>query len=592
MKIAKKIFSKFNSLNMYKKIFYINILIMVMFVFAFGVIQYFMVKDLIVEQYKYSASHNNEQTSSLITGVINDYSTAINMLEGEEIVDEFIRVHSFDENDTKNVIAENERYLNFSRTVEKILSVANINNYSIYTYDGFVYGNNMRAKFTNEDMQNTKWYKRMTENKRRIMYFDSSYFSENEKASDDFIYCVGLIYSYENYDKYVGAIRLGIPKSEILKIMNENVIISDCSSAIYNKNGDMVLNIGSYDKNIENVFKTAFNDENNEFMQLSSNFQSYIAVKHPTELVDWVLIDVLPLNKMLNSYYDFEWKIFMAFALLFALILFILHKVFVSYGKRLTLLVDTMTKYKLDTVNTIEQNDVHDDIGKCIDAYNLMATNINDMFKEQKETSEKLNSYNMQIMYERVNPHFLYNTLEIINSMAIERGIDCISNSVQKLAEYYKISLNNTREELALEREIRHSELYVDICNQRFNKKIIFCCEVPDELLDIEVPKMILQPIIENSIKYGFIGENADRDNEIIVAAYRRGEYIDIEVTDNGFGIPSDKLKQLQSMDSNAVGIGLRSTNERLKLRYGDECGITISSKKGIYTTVTLRIKE
>lgn len=588
----KTLFRWVNSLGFRKKIFYINISIMLVFVCVFGVVQYYFVRHYAVEQYKYSVKHNHEQTCSLISNMTSDYSTTLDLIERNHLIDDFIRNHSFDANNP-NVLYEYERYSNFKENIESITQNFEIDSFGIYTFDGYIYENDRRLHFSNEQMKQSDWYNMMSEHSLRTLYCDSSCFGTDEFVDDEYIYCVRTINSNTDYENIVGAIRLGVRKDKIEKILLSGRVTEEALSIIYNGNGDIVLSSTNSQETLSNC--KGFLDQNfskNELMVIKNNNVRYLAVFRTIQFTDWVVADFLPLNSLLESYYILMGRMFGIILVFFILIILAMNKILTSQTKRLNVLINTMRKYKVGELCAVEVENVNDDVGECVDAYNQMICSIRQMINERLKNQENQTKYNIKRLYKEINPHFLYNTLEIINNMAVKYDVDCISEMVQMLAEYYRLTLNNSSEMLSLEQEIRHSELYVDICNRRFSHNIFYCCEVPDELLTMEVPKLILQPIIENAVIHGFANCKNHDVNEILVVAYKRGEFIDIEVIDNGKGIAKEKLDKLNDFNEDSMGIGLRNIDERLKIFYGQNCGVSIESEEGKGAKVVLRVKE
>ena len=565
---------------------------MLVFVCLFGVVQYYSVRHYAVEQYKYSVKHNHEQTCSLISNMISDYSTTLGLLESDFLIDDFVKNHSFDEN-SSNVLYEYERYSKFKENIETIAQNFDIDSYGIYTFDGYIYEDNGRIAFSNEAMKNSNWYKLMSENSLRTLYCDSSYFEKDESVDDDYIYCIRTINSNDDYENIVGAIRLGVEKDKIEDILLASRVTEESLSAIYNRNGDDILSIGNSGEatlDCKELFNNSFSE--NELMVIENNNVKYMTVFGTIQFTDWVVADFLPLNSLLKSYYILMWRMVGIILVFIILIILVMNKILISQTKRLNVLINTMRKYTSGELCAVEVDYVNDDVGECVDAYNQMICNIRHMIDERLKNQENQTKYNIKRLYKEINPHFLYNTLEIINNMAVKHNIECISEMVQMLAEYYRLSLNNSSEMLSLEQEIRHSELYLDICNRRFSQNIVFCCEVPDELMTIEVPKLILQPIMENAVIHGFVNRKNNDINEILIVAYKRDEYIDIEVIDNGKGIDKEKIERLNDFNEDSKGIGLRNIDERIKIFFGQDCGISIESDEGKGTKVVLRIKE
>jgi two-component system sensor histidine kinase YesM len=203
---------------------------------------------------------------------------------------------------------------------------------------------------------------------------------------------------------------------------------------------------------------------------------------------------------------------------------------------------------------------------------------------------KKILQTELRALREQINPHFLYNTLDLMNWMAVKEKAFAISDLAKTLCTFYKKSLGNGEEFVTVANEIEHIRTYTEIQNIRFDNRITLRVHVPEDMFDLQIPRLTMQPIVENSIKHGLL-EKEDHDGLITITGEMEGDMAYIYITDNGIGIPSDKLKNFD-FDKKKEGYGLYNINMRLMLEYGDDCGIRIKSKSGEGTTVTIVLKK
>ena len=205
----------------------------------------------------------------------------------------------------------------------------------------------------------------------------------------------------------------------------------------------------------------------------------------------------------------------------------------------------------------------------------------------------KLNSrIEMEQLTAQMNPHFLYNTLEIIRNLVVfdaEKAEDLIV----KLTEVLRYSVDTSRKEVTLEEDMRYIYCYLDIQSCRFGER--FCCgiDLDAECLACIVPKLLLQPLIENSIKYGF---QKKMDLHLNISGHMEGNTLIISVLDDGFGMDEEKAEdlkeQLRTHDNSSPSIGLRNLSRRLYLQYGDSSGLQIQNMEGIGFKVTALVRQ
>ena len=227
-------------------------------------------------------------------------------------------------------------------------------------------------------------------------------------------------------------------------------------------------------------------------------------------------------------------------------------------------------------------------------SYNVMLRRIRGLMQETVDRQEQLRRMEIGALQEQINPHFLYNTLDsIVRVMETGRTPEAIE-MVQALAKLFRLSINNGDYFLNVEQEMDYARNYLTIQQVRYKKRFKYELYMDESIKDLPCPKIILQPLIENSLKHGM----SDMPGcTLIVRARQEGYNIVLSVEDDGLGIPPEKLKKLQEMlrgDSNIMvkksryGIGLRNTNRRIKLLYGSDYGLTIESEVEERTCVTI----
>ena len=244
---------------------------------------------------------------------------------------------------------------------------------------------------------------------------------------------------------------------------------------------------------------------------------------------------------------------------------------------------------KRDTESTEE-------ILQMIDSYNAMAKRINDNII--KDYIYKLNQKQaeLKMLQFQINPHFLYNALNTISSIAQLQDVEYIPEIASGLSDMFRYNIDG-REIVTLREEITQTENYMGIQKIRFPERFLVEICVDEELMDCKVLKFILQPIVENSYKYGFAEKR--KKNVLCIRGYREKEDdIIIIIEDNGAGIEAEKVSKINEALAGdkgfeaSAGIGLRNVNARIKNYYGEDCGIWLESDCGKFTRVYLKIRE
>jgi two-component system sensor histidine kinase YesM len=203
----------------------------------------------------------------------------------------------------------------------------------------------------------------------------------------------------------------------------------------------------------------------------------------------------------------------------------------------------------------------------------------------------------LRALQAQINPHFLYNTLDTINWIAIGRNATDISRMIEGLAKYFRLSLSKGRDVVSVADEITLARVYLDIQQTRFPSSFQYETEVEDGLDNYVMPKLILQPIVENALLHG-IHETKTKCGIIRITVKRIDDELLLTVCDDGLGMEEGKVKQLlagphieSELDGVGSSYGLYNVNERIRMYSGDQYGLSIISSLGKGTTVTLRLK-
>lgn len=198
--------------------------------------------------------------------------------------------------------------------------------------------------------------------------------------------------------------------------------------------------------------------------------------------------------------------------------------------------------------------------------------NLVEHFNIMVEKIKYLREYEIKALHSQINPHFLYNTLDTIIWMAEFKDNEKVINITKSLANFFRLSLSNGHEKIPLKDEIMHTKEYLFIQKQRYEDKLSYFFNIENEsLLSIEVPKIIIQPIVENSIYHGI--KNLSGNGIITIDVYRENSTINISVKDNGIGF--EKAKQFKK--SKTGGVGIKNVDKRIKFYYGKNYGVFIN---------------
>lgn len=218
--------------------------------------------------------------------------------------------------------------------------------------------------------------------------------------------------------------------------------------------------------------------------------------------------------------------------------------------------------------------------------YNRMIHRIRVLMDEISDKEKTLRHAELNALVSQINPHFLYNTLDTIVWMAEFNDSSRVIALTKSLAAFFRLSLSGGRELITVEDELEHVRQYLYIQKERYGDKLNYTIHAPEEVLDYTVPKIILQPIAENSIYHGI--KQLDRPGQITITVQEEGEKLIFTVSDNGAGCRPDAA--VADNPSRPGKVGLKNVDERLKLYYGPGYGVTIQSAPGAGCRVELTV--
>ena len=205
---------------------------------------------------------------------------------------------------------------------------------------------------------------------------------------------------------------------------------------------------------------------------------------------------------------------------------------------------------------------------------------VNEVYKKDLEKK----SAEIKVLQAQINPHFLYNALDTANWMAFKYNAKDIMKFLKMLSNFYRLSLSMGKSVVSISKEIEHVKSYLDIQKIKANDEIEAIYKISSEILNYSIPKLILQPIVENAIIHG-TQEVDDRKGLIEIKGSLENSIIKLTIRDNGMGMDPEKLKEILTkihIDNDISGsYGLRNVNQRIRHYFGDEYGINIYSEYG-----------
>lgn len=243
----------------------------------------------------------------------------------------------------------------------------------------------------------------------------------------------------------------------------------------------------------------------------------------------------------------------------------------------------------------IEEETPNNEIGRLAESYNSMIDYLNELFNRLIEEEKNMRNAEMRVLHEQIKPHFLYNTLETISYMAVEENAERVHDALETLGSFYRNSLSKGEREIPLRREIQIIRDYLSLQKLRYGENINDEYDIDEASLDVKIPKLTLQPLVENSIYHGvrLKGEPC----VIRVSSRMEEDGLHVFVYDSGVGMSQDKIDEVlntsKTEEKDGIhGFGLKGTIDRIRYYSEREAVVNIRSEEGEFTEIELIIRK
>lgn len=258
-----------------------------------------------------------------------------------------------------------------------------------------------------------------------------------------------------------------------------------------------------------------------------------------------------------------------------------------SFIKRIHGLNQKMKQVARGELNVDISVDSTDEIGELTGRFRNMLQSLNELFQEVHRSKDIQKDAELRALQAQINPHFLYNTLSIINWKAIKIDAKDISKITTTLSKFYRTTLNNGEDVISVFDELQNVISYVEIQLIMHDHSFDFICEVDEEIMEMDMIKLILQPIVENAIEHG-IDNKVDGRGKVGITGNIVGNDVEFVIADNGPGMMKELIRSVLGKRSKSYG--LYNVQERIRIYFGEQYGLTIQSNIGEGTTVIIRM--
>jgi two-component system sensor histidine kinase YesM len=385
-----------------------------------------------------------------------------------------------------------------------------------------------------------------------------------------------------NTQKQIGILAINIPVSFFGETYSG---LSDESNhfAFFSKTGYLI----SSDK--EAVFRHISIEEELELKQTVKKrfFRESILTLAELPKTDFILVTYSQVDILEGLSSRLAWGIFIGILFLLFYMNFINTYIAKNVTKPIQRLVASMSEVQKGWLHRVSINVNNDEIGLLKDSYNAMLVEINHLIEELIQKEKNLQKAELDALHEQIKPHFLYNTLDTIRYLALENKTDKVYQMLETLASFYRSFLSKGRLAITLREEIGIARDYLTLQKYRYEDVFEDEYHIEEEVADIRVPRLILQPLVENSIYHGI--RLKGEKGLIKLTAYKKDNLLYIKIYDSGVGMNSEQIQAL-FQGNHTKSFGFKGTVERIRYYYKTEEVFDIHSIEGEYCEIELKL--
>ena len=483
------------------------------------------------------------------------------------------------------------------KTIESTRALQNLYQIRLFISDSFTHSRSNYITYPLSSVSDTDWYHQLVEQYQTQTLLPPSIFQPPLSEPQEVLSVVTLIRSRKDITRILGVVSVDVLESDLIDILQRNNYAEQSAAYLVDENLNIVCGANS-------TFPVSEADLAAQLQQMRDTFGASSGVSTAGNAVyglsapifdGWRIFTVASMGNLLSPVLDLRDQMILL-TVIISIIAFCLSYLYARYStRRIKTLAEQVRRVENGDLSVSCIVDSEDEIGELQNSFNFMVRRISLLVDERYNLGKNLKDMELRALQAQINPHFLYNTLDMIAWKAMASGNQETVDIVVKLARFYRLSLSNGSDFLPLSDEVEHVRLFVELTNLCRSRNVQLITEVAPNIADYPIMKLILQPIVENSLFHGLY-ELSDRVGVIRLTAEQIGSYVQIQIADNGVGIEKSKLAELLAKKERPVvntkrgGYGIGNILERLRIYYDDRFTFQIESAILTGTTVTIRI--
>jgi len=477
----------------------------------------------------------------------------------------------------------------------------------VYFQDSFPYFNNASRYFTYSSIEEEDWFKRVysTYRQNRSSFFIlSSQELSGEKSEDTPYMSIARVMPDKNYyPSPLAILRLDFPESYLNEAINPNNFDNALTFLVSDETNRLVSLSSASTESLYRELTLSRPVPDSDTMDSWHRYRldgtDYFVIRQTLPSYPLTLITMLPSKSLLSEYYLHRNFTFLIGGILLVFCLFLSTVLAKTMSGRIIRLTSRMKQVKKGELISLPSSIIQgkDEIGELTSTYNYMIHAMEDLIEKEYLLGQETKNAELKILQAQINPHFLYNTLDMIQWFAEEGMLSQIEESVSSLATFYRLSLSNGKEFISLREEMEHVRSYIRLQKLRFPDTFLYEEELDEGLLDYLLPKTTLQPLVENAITHGLQESKRIPGHLLIKIEKEEGKNIRISILDDGAGMknpPRPTPNSGTSRENSGHGFGIPNVSSRLTLLYGPGYGVVFEQNipEGTIAIVRIPIPE
>lgn len=496
----------------------------------------------------------------------------------------------------KEYASEREQFDDQLTMRNLLISLSNnkyyLNGLTIFNPDGQYFTSGITMSFDN--LKTQSWYSQIIQSQGERVFIPPHHYNKNI-VNKSKINSKDLVFSYAKAiisdNTIIGFIMADV-RYDILSNIFDTTNITDKGYIFVadTKSNQLVFDPVSksapqFDTNtLANILSNATQTKGSFYTNISG--KDFIVVYSQSSFTNWITLGVIPKDILLSSFYDTRNHLLTLTIILSCIALFILFIMTSVLTKNILLLTNAVTQIDAEHLTLNIDINSQDEIGQLYHQIQSMLSRITELISTIKRKEKEKTKVEIRLLQSQINPHFLYNTLNTIKFIGSLNQMGNIVNISESLSTLLRINMDS-RIFISIKEEVKYITSYLDIQKFKYNNLIynIILEEDVDELMTI---KLLLQPIVENSLLHGL---SSHTDTTIInIKIYREFDNLKIRVQDNGIGMDKNTIEGILNDSIHSKGIGLSNVISRIKMYFGESYGISIVSQKKMFTIIEITI--